>query len=253
MIDAFAKHGIDHLSPSSLRLFREAPAAFIGRYLLKVTDESGPGAWRGLAVEAAVDRLLFTRDEEAANQAMHVEWDNCAQGVIDDAAQKEYDALPSFLIQAALAFDGKAPPFQRQSKVSLEIPGIPIPLIGYADWIWKEPDHGTDLKTTWRIPSEPDPSHIEQVAVYSRFHSDIPFTLTYVSPKRWVRYDVLPSMNAEAWERVVETAHALQALLSKCDDAADALSCFSPDFKSFWYRPLMVEAIKQAKAQRRLL
>ena len=64
--DPFERHGIDHLSPSSLRLWRDAPAVWIGKYLLRAPDEVGPGAWRGKAVEAGVDQLLYGQQAGAA-------------------------------------------------------------------------------------------------------------------------------------------------------------------------------------------
>src|SRR5262249_40728251 len=162
-----------------------------GKYLLKAPDEAGPGGWRGKAVEAGVDCLLFGRDTKIATEAMQRQWDNDAQGVIDDDAQEEYDALTGFLTQAMLAFASKPVPFERQAKVELQLPGIAVPLIGYADWVW--PDHGTDLKTTWRVPTTPDPAHIEQAACYAMAHG-VPFDLTYVSPKKWTRYEVTQQM-----------------------------------------------------------
>jgi hypothetical protein len=244
---------VPHLSSSSIRAANEDIVFWFGKYGLKIPDEAGPGAWRGLAVEAGVDRLLFGDSAEAANNAMQTEWDNKAQGVADDAALKEYGVLPWFLAQASLAFADHAPPFQRQARISLEIPGIPVPLIGFADWVWKAPDCGTDLKTTHRIPSVPDPWHIAQVAAYSRAFDGCPFSLTYVSSKKWVRYEISPDQMTEGWERLVEGAHALQSLLAHCEDVYDALSMFSPDYNSFRMSPAMAEGIRAAKAQRRLL
>jgi hypothetical protein len=245
--DPFERHGIDHLSPSSLRLFREAPAVWIGKYLMRVEDLGGPGAWRGKAVEAGVDRLLFGFDKTDAEVAMLNAWDHEAQGVVDDAALKEHGALLDFLRQAWLAFHDQPIPLQRQAKVSLEIPGISVPLIGYADWVW--PAMGTDLKTTWRMPSTPDPIHIEQISVYS-LHFGVPFTLTYVTPKKWTRYEINQSQAAEAWDRVIEAAHAVRSFLAKVDGAHDALSMFAPDYTSFYFSPAMVEAVRSAKAVR---
>lgn len=242
--DPFEKHGIDHLSPSSLRLFRDAPAVWIGKYLLKAPDEAGPGAWRGQAVEAGVDRLLFGLDGGAALEAMQNKWDEQAQGIVDPDAVKEYDALLDFLVQARTAFDGMPVPLQRQAKIELTLPGISVPLIGYSDWIW--PDRGTDLKTSWRIPSAPTPAHVEQVSAYSMFHG-CEFNLVYVSPRRWTRYEVTSAMAAEGWDRVCEGALALKSFLSRVDNGIDALSCFSPDYQSFYFSPSMVEAVKEAK------
>lgn len=245
--DPFERHGIDHLSPSSLRLFRDNAAVWVGKYLLRAPDEVGPGAWRGQAVEAGVDRLLYGMDGGAALEAMQQKWDAQAQGIIEPDAVKEFDALPDFLIQARIAFDGLPMPLQRQSKIELNLPGISVPLVGYCDWLW--PDRGTDLKTTWRIPSTPDPSHVEQVSCYSMFHG-VPFDLTYVSPKRWTRYEVTPSMAGEAYDRVIETAQAVRSFLSHVENAHDALSMFAPDYSSYYFRPAMAEAVRAAKAVR---
>lgn len=245
--DPFERHGIDHLSPSSLRLWRDAPAVWIGKYLLKAPDEAGPGAWRGRAVEAGVDRLLFNLGIDLATKAMRDEWNACAQGVIDEDAEKEYNALPDFLTQAKIAFSNMPTPLQRQAKMALTIPGISVPLVGFADWLW--PDHGTDLKTTWRMPSQPDPSHVEQVSAYSMFHG-VPFSLTYVTPKRWTRYEITPDIASEAYDRVIEGAHAIRSMLLHVSDGHDALSMFSPDYTSYYFRPAMTEAVKASKAGR---
>src|SRR5215831_275305 len=245
--DPFERHGIDHLSPSSLRLWREAPAVWIGKYLLRAPDEAGPGAWRGQAVEAGVDQLLFGQDIGKAAHAMMVRWNELAQGLADDDTLKEQEALPDFLVQAQLAFSGLLVPLLRQSKVELQLPGISVPLIGYADWVWNTT--GTDLKTTWRIPSIPDAAHVEQVACYS-MHFGKPFSLTYVSPRRWTRYEVTQQMAAEAYDRVIETAHAVRSLLERVRDGHDALSMFSPDYSSFYVRPAMADALRAAKAVR---
>jgi hypothetical protein len=247
MQDPFERHGIDHLSPSSLRLWREAPAVWIGKYLLRAPDEAGPGAWRGLAVEAGVDQLLYGQDIGKAAHAMMQRWNEQAQGLAEDDVLKEQDALPDFLVQAQIAFSGVPLPLRRQARIELQLPGVSVPMVGYCDWLW--PDHGTDLKTTWRIPSTPDAAHVEQVACYSMFHG-VPFTLTYVSPRRWTRYEITAEIAAEAYDRVVETAHAIRSLLAHVSDGHDALSMFSPDYSSFYVRPPMAAILRTAKAAR---
>jgi hypothetical protein len=247
MTTDFDRFGIDHLSISSLRKFTEAPAAWVVTYLHKVRDDAGPAAWRGLAVEAGVDVLLFGGTESVANMNMQTEWDNKAQGLADDAAMKEYDALLPFLTQGMLAYAGKPVPLQRQARITIQIPGVDVPLLGFADWVWAE-GFGSDLKTTWRIPSEPNPNHIEQIAAYSKFHG-IPFDLVYCSPKRWVRYEVAKQQTDDAWERVVEAAHAVQSFLAHAKDADDALSMVSPNYTSFYLTETMTKAIREAKAR----
>jgi hypothetical protein len=243
--DPFDRHFIKHLSPSSLRLWRENPAAWIAKYLLRASDEAGPSAWRGRAVEAGVDRLVFGDNIETATQSMRNQWDNQAQGLIDPDCVKEEAALGDFLMQAKAALGMRPIPLQRQGKMSLTLPGISVPLIGYCDYLWS--DEGTDLKTTWRMPGTPRQDHVCQVTTYSMFYG-VPFTLTYVTPKRWTRFEVTPQMMEQAYEVVLETAHALRSFLAHVKDAADALSMFSPDYSSYLFSSTMAQAVRATKA-----
>jgi hypothetical protein len=247
--DPFERHGIDHLSPSSLRLFRECLPVWTGKYLLHAADEMGPGAWRGQAVEAGVDRLLFGETGDAPVLAMHAKWNEQAQGLVEPDCVKEQEALDSFYLSAAAAFTGQPVPLQRQGRIELDLPGISVPLVGYCDWRWST--HGDDLKTTWRMPNggQPDPAHVDQVTCYS-MHYGVPFFLTYVTPKRWTRYEVTGSMAATAWDRVIETAQALRSFLEHVRDGHDALSMMSPDYTSYFFRPAMTEAVRASKALR---
>jgi hypothetical protein len=243
--DPFARHGIDHISPSSLRLFKENLAVWIGRYLLRVSDEAGPKAWRGQAVEAGLDQMLFSSAnyEDALAQARR-EWDRRAMGLASDDAIKEYELLGDFLKQAMQAFDGKGMPLTRQGKIEIDLPGIEVKLQGYTDYRYA--GQGYDLKTTHRIPSKADPIHVEQMSAYM-LSSGMPFTLVYVSTKRWSAFDVTPQMAAAGYDRLLEGAQAMRAFLAKVEDARDALSMVAPDYENFYFTPPMIEAVKAAK------
>jgi len=249
--DPFERHGIDHLSPSSLRMWREAPVVWIGKYLLRAEDQAGPGAWRGKAVEIGVDRMLFGFSHDDAVKAMYGQFALDQMGELSPEIEKELGALEDFLLQAKIAFDGKPMPFSRQSKVQLALPGISVPLIGFIDWLWL--DRGDDLKTTWRIPSTVDANdgHVQQIACYA-MHTGLPFSLTYVSPKKWTRHEIIRPVIDDAYDQVIETALAIRSFLDHVRDAHDALSMFAPDYSDFHFRPPMVEAIRNAKAIRPL-
>ena len=51
---AFARHGIDHLSASSVNLFIAQPALWCASYLMKKRPPVGPAAHRGTAIECGV-------------------------------------------------------------------------------------------------------------------------------------------------------------------------------------------------------
>lgn len=237
-MNPFEKHGIKHLSASSLRLYRDQPAAWVCRYLLRVKDEAGPGAWRGTATEAGMDMYLFGQPENAT-KAMHLAFEERAAGIADDKAAKEREALPMFLAQARLALEPKGTPLIRQRKISIEIPGLAVPIIGYCDWMWA--DIGRDLKTTWALPSNPKPEHIDQMAIYMQATGK-PFELVYVTPKKHAIYPINAQQAAEGMARVRRGALAIQHMLGKVESGEDALRLYTPDYSSYLWSAEMVLA-----------
>lgn len=239
-MNPFERHGIKHLSPSSLRTYREEPALWVLQYLHGVRDEAGPGAWRGTAVEAGLNHYLLGQPDYAA-KAMHVAFEERAAGLADDKTAKEREALPMFLAQAREALKDKPTlmPKDQQFKITLELPGIEVPLIGFVDYLW--PDYGVDLKTTMRMPSEPSAAHVEQMACYMRATGK-PFHLCYVTPKKWAMHEVSTAMADEAMERVYRGARAIRQLLSLVDGKDDALTLFSPEMEGYRWSPEIVKA-----------
>jgi hypothetical protein len=234
------KSGDPHLSYSSIAKFRAAPNVWALSYLMGIRDDAGPSAWRGQSVEAGLDKLLWGYDLPMALAETRRRWDELAQGVVDEKAAKEYESLEDFLKQAQAATKGKPMPLTRQSKIEVDIPGIDIPLIGYTDYRWD--DHGLDLKTTLRMPSEARPDHCEQCTIYRRA-TGIPFSLLYVTPKKWSIHEVVD--DGSAWESVCRSAHALVHAIRKADSPADFMRMFAPDFSVFyWSDPLREAANK---------
>lgn len=243
-MNPFARHGIRHLSASSLRLYRDQPAAWVCRYLLGIKDDGSAAMWRGNAVEAGLNHYLLGQPE-FATKAMHVSFEERAAGQADEQIHKEREALPMFLAQAREALKDKPPlaPKDQQKKIELELPGIEVPLIGYIDYLW--PDHGIDLKTTWRMPSEPSAAHVEQMACYM-LATGRPFHLCYVTPKKWVTHEVTQAMADEAYDRVVAAARAVRHMLSKSENARDALGLYAPDLDHYTWSPPLIEAYRSA-------
>lgn len=241
-MNPFERHGIRHLSASSLGLYRDQPAAWCVRYLLNIKDEAGPGAWRGRAVEAGVDRLIFGAEWNTAVEVMGTEFEKIAQGAADDKTQKEREALSFFLGHAQSVLMPHGVPLTRQRKIEIELPGLAVPIIGYADWMWA--DVGRDLKTTWALPSASRPDHIEQMAIYMAATKK-PFELVYVTPKKSATYPITAQQAADGMARVRRGALAIQHMLGKVESGEDALRLFTPDYSSYLWSPeLMVAANK---------
>ena len=58
-MNALERHGIDHLSASSLNLWRASPGLWSARYLAGLKDDANAAMWRGTAVEAGLRHVLY--------------------------------------------------------------------------------------------------------------------------------------------------------------------------------------------------
>ncbi len=228
----FERFGMTHLSYSNIRKYSVQPAAWVCSYLYGVKDEAGAAAWRGTAVEKGLDALLLGVEKgEALNIAL-LEFENKAMGVADDKTDMERKAIPAFLDQASTAVLQHGAPLSRQKKISIDLPGIEIPLIGYIDYEWA--DFGLDLKTTHRLPSSPSMSHCEQMSVYMKATGK-PFSLAYVTTKKSATYPVTQDMADQSYRNVVRGAAAIRHMLSLINTREDALKMFAPDWESFYW------------------
>lgn len=240
----FAKHGIDHLSPSSLALYRNQPSLWVLRYLHGLRDEANAAMWRGTAVEAGVDKILYEQcTDDAAIEAALKSFELNAQGDLSEDVAKERAAIPDFVRQAAVMFRPLGVPDARQLKIEYWVDGVEVPVIGLIDYKW--PDFLHDLKTTYRLPSEPRSDHAIQVSIYSEAKGIRPW-LSYVTPKKGVAF---PVDDREQTMRVVRhSARAIRAMLERASDKNEAASFFAPDFDSYLWNDASKAAALQLMA-----
>lgn len=246
----FARHKITHLSASSLNKWRAEPAAWIVQYLMGIRDNAGPGAWRGSAVEAGLNTYLAGTDLMDPIDAMFGTFERDAMGEASDEVEKERACLPAMLKQAKLAFADRKCPVAMQMKVECWLDGIEIPIIGYADYVW--PEYGDDLKTTFRVPSSIESAstaHKRQAAIYMRARKQ-PWFLTYVSDKKWARYEVTEAIADEAIRDLTRIARSLREVLRRSETAEDAAALFAPDYDSFYWSAVTKDAAASVNAWR---
>ncbi len=222
----FERHGITHLSPSSLSLYRAAPALWCLRYLYRVRDDETPFAWRGKAIEAAVDAIV-TRglsDDHAIELAM-ADFESQAGGEISPEVSRERNAIPEMVRRASPIFRKLGPPVTRQRRIEVWLDQIEVPIIGYPDYVY--PHFLIDLKTTFAIPSAARADHAVQVATYATALSLRP-GLVYVSPRRVACYGHT-SIDVEAACRLLrQSAHAVRAMLAASENREAAAALFVP-------------------------
>jgi hypothetical protein len=238
-MNAFQRHGIEHLSASHLNLFVAQPAMWAASYLMKRRTPVGPAAHRGSAIEHGTEAGLFDPEMPVSEcQKLALErFHSLTRLSADSRIEKERETIaPSVEIALAeLRQYGlpEKPEDGRQHKIELILPGVSVPIIGYLDLLF--PQHGmvVDLKTTARIPSEMTEAHCRQGAIYAAAKDNHEVRFAFVSAKKVAVY-VLQEQAAHL-AQVVRTAKAIENLLNLSDDSELLTKCFAPDLSSFYW------------------
>lgn len=237
-MSGFEKHGIDHLSASSINLWTNAPDMWVARYLLKTQFPFGPAPERGKAVEYAVVHTLLGMDEAEAVKKATENFDaNFLFG--DDAVTKERDLIAPMTAQALdqLREYGE-PEFengtdQERIEITANCGDFSIPVIGFLDLVF--PRHGlvVDLKTTTRIPSKMSGDHRLQRAIYSYAKGNMAVRFLYVSAQKaaWLEDGDVNETLAAAKAQI----RRMEAFL-KHHDAESARACVPVNPGSFYWR-----------------
>lgn len=242
-MNPFERHGITHLSPSSLNLYATNPRLWVGRYLQKWEDEAGPAAFRGSSVEAGLDKWLYERDAKAAEQIALAQFAMKTDGQADEAHEAERAMIPAMLAQAVEATKEAPPPVARQLKVEYWANGVEVPIVGYVDYLWE--DFGLDLKTTKACPSAIKADHARQVALYAAA-KERPFHVLYVTPKRHAEYMLSEGEAAMHLRDLERLARATRHLLKHAEDADDAAHFFAPAREDFRWSERTIELATEA-------
>ena len=219
-MNSFEKHGIRHLSPSSLNRWRAEPALWCLSYLGKFWDEAGASAWRGSAVEAGLEHWLRKRDSEAAKLHAMAAFESNAGGLCDDDTQAERENVPAMLAVAIESMGEPPELLATQLRIECMLDGIPVPVCGYVDFAFDGFD--LDLKTTKACPSTPKPDHARQVALY-RYARNREGGLHYVTGKKHARYMISDEEVEQHIAAMRRDALALQNFLARHETASDAI------------------------------
>jgi hypothetical protein len=246
-MSAFAKFGIERLSPSSLNLWREQPGLWALRYLGRFFDDAGPAAWRGKAVEVGLQSWFIRKDGDEAYARALEAFDKDAQGLADDATEDELALIAPMLdlaIQSVATLP--SPYFGAQTKIEYSFDGVDVPVIGYIDFVLED---GSifDLKTTKRCPSVPKPDHIRQVALYMAGKS-CAGSLLYVTDKRSAHYPIEPEAAKVAIDGMHRDALALQGFLASQSDARAAIRCLPMNDADFRWSIAATDKLKELAA-----
>ena len=244
MSDAFASHGIEHLSASSLNLWAAQPALWIMERLLGRRTPYGIHAARGKAVEHGVHlglsnpRLAIEECIEAAER----EFIRQTALSADPRREEERKKLAGWVRGALAELRQYGMPDGYQEKIDLRLDDIPIPLLGYIDWRFSEHGLIVDLKTTERFPPHIGDAHGRQGAVYASAHGNFGMRFAYAKPapgktdRRQVTVYEMSGDDVRCHLAALRAiALSLGRFLAISNDRHELAGMIVPDFDSFWW------------------
>jgi hypothetical protein len=192
-MNGFEKHGIDHLSASSINLWTNAPDVWVASYLFKKRTPFGAAAYRGIVIEdAVVDVLTSKKDVKSATTSAVSRFNQQfgIQAMTDEKVGKEAELIEPMISMALeqLVDHGKPqfPKDGKQEKISItaKFDDWSIPIIGYLDLVFPDVGMVIDLKTTTRVPSKMSAEHQLQRAIYQAAKGNQVVKFLYVSGKK---------------------------------------------------------------------
>jgi len=240
----FKTHGIEHLSPSKINLWVSDPALFIATYLCGMKGSYGVGAFRGTAVEFALEKKINNQDLPPIiiNDLLYGKFDKeCLEHNISENNEKlikERSALELYLNSALDVYNELGIPSHYQQKVYYSIhDDLPIPFLGYIDFVFE--DSIRDLKTVGVRPSKFSLAHQRQLAVYSKAFPEKELWCDYVTKKEALSFKV---QNVEQrLKEVINISFGLQKFLSISDDPYELASMIHPNYDSWMWSEEMKE------------
>ena len=242
-MNAFQRHGITHLSPSSCNAFLAQQAMWVAERLLDRKSPVGAAAHRGTAIEAGVTMGLLDPKADLAHCIKE------GEGVFrtktafstDPKKEKEFAAVAPSIEIALTELRPYGPDVECQRKISWQCDTIPVPFIGYIDFIW--PDHGIliDLKTQLRLASEIKRGHARQVALYKAATSDnMDARITYVTPKKSATYGL--ENHQYHLKSLIRIGETMGRFLALSDDPLELKDLTLPDLDTFWWNDQRAQA-----------
>ena len=247
MTSSFERHGIDHLSASSINLFVAEPAMWAMQKLLGRKSGVGAAAHRGTSIEAGVEMGLFEPDApvEACQELAQARFNQLTVLSGDPNREKEFAALaPSVAIAlkelrqygVPSAADGN-----RQHRIETPIEGVSVPFIGWLDFWFQEHSIIVDLKTQLRLSSKISEPHARQGAIYHAAHGNAEIRFAYVTPQKIGVYrldDPRTHLNA-----VAHVAQSIERFLGLSADPEELTQSLSPNFDSFYWNDPTTRAL----------
>lgn len=250
-MNAFERHGIDHLSPTSLNLWAAEPALWVMERLLKRRAPLGANAARGRAVERGIHLGLMKPDLAVAEcvDAAERAFDREMALNPDDRRDVERRNLAGYVAHGLAELRQYAVPTAAQERIEVRLDGVPVPVEGYIDWRFDQHGLIVDLKTAERLPSAIGAGHGRQGAVYAKAHGNYGMRFAYVKPaagKKDGRAVAVYELTGDDVQRHLEAlrqiAVRLGRFLALSGDAEELAGLLVPDYDAFYWNNAVTRA-----------
>lgn len=231
-MNSFRRFGIEHLSASSLNLWRGSPGVWALRYVGGIKDAGNAAMWRGTAVENGLAAFLRTRDIDVAKSAAFKSFYMNSLGLTAEDIETERLLINPMIDQGA---KWQPPSDLNATQLRIEhwFDQIPIPVIGYLDFAFDGID--IDLKTTKACPSSPRADHVRQVSLY-RAARGRAGGLLYLTDKKHAYYEIDDAAMEGAVAELRADCLSLNNFLARCDSRGDVLKSLPVDW-THWSAP----------------
>ncbi len=250
-MNPFARHGIDHLSPSSLNLWAAEPALWLMERLLGRRSPRSAVAARGRAAEHGIHLGLAKPDLVVAESVAAAEREFDRQMALnpDERREAERRNLAGYVEHGLRELRRYGAPTAYQQRVEVELDDVPVPVLGYIDWRFDQHGLIVDLKTAERLPSAISDPHGRQGALYARAHGNYGMRLAYVKPspgRKDGRAVAVYEMSGDEVRRHLDAlrqvAVRLGRFLALSSDPHELAGLLVPNYESFWWNNTVTRA-----------
>jgi len=188
-MNGFEKHGIKHLSASSINLWTNAPDVWVAQYLFGKRGPMSAAAMRGICTEDAVVAFLTGKLHKSGALEQAIEKFDKTFPLADEKTTKEramIEPCMELALQELEQYGTPEFPEDGQEKISIKAKtdDYEIPVIGFLDLVFPQSGLIIDLKTTGRCPSTMSPEHQLQRAIYQKAKGNQAVKFLYVTPKK---------------------------------------------------------------------
>lgn len=241
-MNAFERHGITHLSASSINLYAAQPALWVMQRLLKKSGPVGAAAHRGTAAETGIVHGLLSPAAplEECQAAALAQYDSLTALSGDPKRVKEREAVPAIVATALPELRAYGVPDEVQHRIEVTLDDVPVPFLGFADLGWSGHGITLDIKSSLRLPSTISTAHARQVGLYLH-GTNRDGRVAYCTP---TKIGVYRLEDAAAHVAAVQNiAKRLERFLAVSNDPAELAALVVPDVDHFYLNEPITRAL----------